>query len=156
MSVKPSLTATYKVVDDCIITTDIYLPKASSSKSNGYPVIIDIHGGAFMLGHAAMVNRDQIEDCLERGWIVMAVEHRLCPQVNILEGPMTDCRDALEWIHDGGLDRELAKKEETSMFQADVSKIVAIGTSSGGHLALSLVRLSCITSVPKLTLITGF
>lgn len=93
-----------------------------------------------MLGMASMVSKDQVADCTERGWIVLALEHRLCPQVDMLEGPMEDVRDALTWVQDGGLDRELAKSTGTSMFKTDVSKIVAVGTSSGGHLALSLVR----------------
>jgi len=92
-----------------------------------------------MLGSASMVSKDQVLDCTERGWIVLALEHRLCPQVDILEGPMKDVRDALTWVQDGGLDRELAKSPSTSIFKADVAKLVATGTSSGGQLALSLV-----------------
>ncbi|KAG9238745.1 Alpha/Beta hydrolase protein [Amylocarpus encephaloides] len=95
-----------------------------------------IHGGAFILGHSKMVNRDQIRDCQDRGWIVVVPEHRLCPRVDILEGPITDCRDALEWLHNDGLDVELRKLE--SNFVLDVDRIVAVGTSSGGTIALSL------------------
>lgn len=105
-------------------------------------VVLDIHGGAFMLGSAAMVSLDQVQDCLERGWIVLAVEHRLCPQVDILQGPVRDCRDALEWVYNGGLDKALAENAEASRYEADLEKVVVFGTSSGGHLALSLVCLS--------------
>jgi acetyl esterase/lipase len=55
-----------------------------------------------MLGHSGMVSSDQIDVCLERGWIVLALEHRLCPQVDMLEGPIQDCRDALRWVYEGG------------------------------------------------------
>ena len=86
-----------------------------------------------------MVSADQIKDCQDRGWIVVVPEHRLCPQVNILEGPVADCRDVLEWIHSGGLDEELARNTATASFRADPGRIIAFGTSSGGTLALALV-----------------
>ncbi|RAQ64772.1 hypothetical protein COH20_012189 [Aspergillus flavus] len=56
-----------------------------------------------MLGNSRMVSIPQIEDCLSRGWIVVVPNHRLCPGVNILEGPVEDCRDLLTWVYDGRL-----------------------------------------------------
>lgn len=100
-------------------------------------VVINIHGGAFMLGASEMVNRDQIKDCLNRGWIVVVPNHRLCPQVNLLEGPMQDCRDLLEWIYDHGLERTI--HGHSHPHTCDLEHVFAFGTSSGGHLALSLV-----------------
>ncbi|KAI1694095.1 hypothetical protein Ddc_22353 [Ditylenchus destructor] len=50
--------------------------------------LINIHGGAFIVGSARMVNQDQIEHCLERGWIMVVPNHRLCPGVDLLEGPL--------------------------------------------------------------------
>ncbi|CAG7950662.1 unnamed protein product [Penicillium olsonii] len=96
--------------------------------------VIDIHGGAFMLGHSRMVSLPQISDCLARGWIVLVPNHRLCPAVNILEGPMQDIRDLLSWIQDGHLDNVISSRG----YCADLDNIAAFGTSSGGHLALSL------------------
>lgn len=92
-----------------------------------------------MLGAREMVNPDQIRDCTDRGWIVVVPNHRLCPQVNILEGPMQDCRDLLAWIYDGGLDKSLQERASTAPFHCDLDHVFAFGTSSGGHLALSLV-----------------
>lgn len=98
--------------------------------------VIDIHGGAFMLGHSRMVSKPQITDCLERGWIVLVPNHRLCPGVNLLEGPMQDIRDLLAWVYDGHLDAVL---QEQGPYGADLENVAAFGTSSGGHLAMSLV-----------------
>lgn len=89
-----------------------------------------------MLGHSRMVSFPQIEDCLERGWIVVVPNPRLCPGVNLLNGPMEDIRDLLGWIYDGSLDKFLA---EQGNHRADLDNVAAFGTSSGGHLALSLV-----------------
>jgi acetyl esterase/lipase len=92
-----------------------------------------------MLGSSRMVNRDQMEDCLSRGWIVLAPNHRLCPQVNLLEGPVQDCRDLLAWIHDdGGLQKALSCLTDAP-YPLDLDHVFAFGTSSGGTLALSLV-----------------
>ncbi|CAO2650898.1 Nn.00g091950.m01.CDS01 [Neocucurbitaria sp. VM-36] len=132
-SVRPSLRVPYKTVDDLEIPSDIYLPSIFSSKL--CPVLIMIHGGAFMLGHSGMNNKDQISDCLDRGWIVLGIEHRLCPGVNVLEGPMTDTRDSLKWVQDGGLSRAL-QKEGLDRVQVDGERVMVMGTSSGGHLAL--------------------
>lgn len=94
-----------------------------------------------MLGSSKMVNRDQIRDCLSRGWIVLAPNHRLCPQVDLLEGPMQDCRDLLSWIHDGGL-QEVLQGRGWTPHRPDLDHVFAFGTSSGGTLALCLVRQS--------------
>jgi len=86
-----------------------------------------------------MVNKDQIQDCLDRGWIVVAPNHRLCPQVNLLEGPMQDIRDLLRWIYDGSLQRALdAKFSEAKAPRCDLDRVMSFGTSAGGHLSLAL------------------
>lgn len=90
-----------------------------------------------MLGSSRMVNEDQIRDCLARGWVVLSPNHRLCPQVNVLEGPMQDCRDLLRWIYDGSLAQTL--KGNGKEVQLDLDRVYAMGTSSGGTLALALV-----------------
>ena len=91
-----------------------------------------------MLGSSKMVNYDQIYDCLERGWIVIVPNHRLCPQVDLLEGPIQDCRDLLAWIHDGGLQKALHSYPEFQ-YTVDLDHVFAFGVSSGGTLALCLV-----------------
>ena len=85
-----------------------------------------------------MVNLDQVQDCLDRGWIVLAPNHRLCPQVNLLEGPIQDCRDLLSWVYDGGLGQFL-EDSNAETWKLDLEHVFAFGTSSGGTLALSLV-----------------
>ncbi|KAH7143520.1 Alpha/Beta hydrolase protein [Dactylonectria macrodidyma] len=133
-----SFRSVYKVVDNQEIDADIYLPQNEKHGSSAkYPVIINIHGGAFMLGYSKMVNMDQIEDCLSRKWIVVVPNHRLCPQVNLLEGPIRDCRDLLSWIYDGGLQASISSQTDIP-YALDLDHVFAFGTSSGGTLALSL------------------
>ena len=130
----------YKSVGNVSIPTNVYIPATSRANRTLAPVLIMVHGGGFMLGSAKLNNLDQIDDSLERGWIVLGVEHRLCPGVNILEGPMTDVRDVLTWTQSGGLRDALAKANET--IRPDTERVVAMGVSAGGHLVLSLVSVS--------------
>ncbi|KAJ5175632.1 uncharacterized protein N7482_001509 [Penicillium canariense] len=135
MSLETPLTVLYKEANSSNITTDVYLPPSTSASPQKYPVVIDIHGGAFMLGHSRMVSLSQVNDCLERGWIVLVPNHRLCPGVDVLDGPMQDIRDLLSWVYDGHLDAILA---DQGGYRADLENVAAFGTSSGGTLALGL------------------
>lgn len=82
-----------------------------------------------MLGNSKMVNQDQIDDCLSRKWIVLAPNHRLCPQVNLLEGPMQDCRDLLAWIYQGKL-QELIATCIKKPHKVDLDHVFAFGNPS--------------------------
>ena len=163
MASPSSFRAVYKVVDGHEIDVDVYLPEATANNDVAHPIseccrplgeensmlthhpVINIHGGAFMLGSSDMVNKDQVQDCLDRGWIVLAPNHRLCPQVDLLDGPMRDCRDLLAWIYGGGLHETVAS--QTSIpYPLDLDHVFAFGTSSGGTLALSLVSRQCSTA----------
>lgn len=92
-----------------------------------------------MLGHAAMNNADQIQHCLGLGWIVLSAEYRLCPGVDLLEGPITDARDLLRWSQDGGLAKALTEFGPKDCPKPDQQRIMAMGASAGGSLALCLV-----------------
>lgn len=50
---------------------------------------------------------------------------------------MTDVRDALSWAQNGGLAKAL--KESGKDVEVDAERVMVMGTSSGGHLALSTV-----------------
>ena len=90
-----------------------------------------------MLGHSRMNSTLLINECLSRKWLVVAPNHRLCPQVNILDGPITDCRDLLTWIHAGHLDHALTSHSHPGI-RVSKPQIIAMGTSSGGTMAHSL------------------
>lgn len=93
-----------------------------------------------MLGDSRMISMPQVDDCLARGWIVVVPNHRLCPQLNIRDGPLRDVRDCLEWVYaNDGLDGFLHSKEEAKGYRVDRDRVMAFGTSWGGMLALGLV-----------------
>ena len=129
----------YKAVNGVSIPTDIHFKPSAISHFDRKkaPVLLIFHGGGFAVGEASMNSSDQIEDCLDRGWIVLSAEYRLCPGVTALDGPVKDARDLLDWSQNGGLEATL--QNVSSGISPDTERVMAMGTSAGGHLALSLV-----------------
>lgn len=70
---------------------------------------------------------------LERGFIPVALDHRLCPEVSLSEGPMVDVCDALEWARN----KLPSTKLKRAGLQIDGERVVIVGWSSGGQLAMS-------------------
>lgn len=71
---------------------------------------------------------------LEKGFLPVSIDHRLCPEVSLSEGPMVDVCDALAWAR-----YELPHlKLQRSGVQIDGDRVVVVGWSSGGQLAMSL------------------
>lgn len=85
-----------------------------------------------------MVPKTQISYLVSRGFVVVVPEYRLCPQVTVLEGPVQDARDVLQWCQES-LPSILNEKN----VQVDPKKVVAMGHSAGGMLAL--VTVSCLS-----------
>lgn len=70
---------------------------------------------------------------LEMGLLPISLDHRLCPEIRLVDGPMVDVCDAVEWAR--------IKLPQIPLHNPDVrpdpDKVVVIGWSSGGQLALS-------------------
>ena len=92
-----------------------------------------IHGGGHMTLSRKAIRPYQTSFLLANGLLPISVDHRLCPEVNLIDGPMTDIRDAYAWVQKGGLQSILDSREIT----IDTRRIVVIGWSSGGHLAMT-------------------
>ena len=92
-------------------------------------VILDIHGGGWVIGNAAMndaLNAGYAEAC---NAIVVSVDYRLATHAP-LERLMDDCLVAARWLLGGGLP------------ECAGLPVVVIGESAGGHLAaVTLQRL---------------
>ena len=93
-----------------------------------------IHGG----GHVMLSRKDtrprQIKYLLEQGLLPISIDYRLCPEMNIFQGPMADVCDALQWAREE-LPRAKLKRSAAAI---DGDQVVAIGWSTGGHLATTL------------------
>jgi acetyl esterase/lipase len=93
-----------------------------------------IHGGGHIMLSREGIRRDQTQMLLNSGFLAVSIDYRLCPEVTLTEGPMTDAADTLHWIKFALPDLPL-KRSDISI---DTTKIVAVGWSTGGHLATTL------------------
>ncbi|KAF2004767.1 ketoacyl-synt-domain-containing protein [Amniculicola lignicola CBS 123094] len=129
-------TVCFKEVDGVSLLADIYLPDASQSTVSKRPVALMIHGG----GHTMLSRKDirprQTQLLLENGFLPVSIDYRLSPEINIVDGAMTDVCDALEWCRNGL--PHIISNLASSSFEVDTSRIAAIGWSTGGTLALTL------------------
>jgi acetyl esterase/lipase len=92
-------------------------------------VVLDIHGGGWVLGNARM--NDQLNAAMMKacGVTVVSVDYRLALDTPIA-GLMDDCLAAARWLLEGGLP------------EVDGLPVFIVGESAGGHLAAAtLLRL---------------
>ncbi len=108
---------------------DIYLPPV---KKLSYPLIVWIHGGAWMLNdkYADMgYMTNTIKLFMDNGYAVASIDYRYSTTAPF-PAQIQDCNQAIEFLF-----------ENAAQYNIDDSKIALIGFSSGGHLA-SLIGLS--------------
>lgn len=71
----------------------------------------------------------------ELGFAVVVPNYRHCPTVSVFEGPIKDIRACYQWVH-----KKLPDLLEGECgIKLDGNKIVLVGSSAGGNLALHLV-----------------
>lgn len=93
-----------------------------------------IHGGGHLLYSRKDMPMKHVRVLLQRGFLPVSVDYRLCPEVNLLEGPVTDVCDALHWARDTLPSLQLAGPA----VRVDPDRLIALGWSSGGQLAMTL------------------
>lgn len=98
---------------------DVYRPAGGCSNA---PVLLQIHGGGWMIGNKHEQALPLIYDLVPRGWIVVACNYRLSPQERF-PAHLLDCKQAFAWVR-----RHIAE------YGGDPSFIAVTGGSAGGHL----------------------
>lgn len=93
-----------------------------------------IHGGGHIMLSRDDIRPDQTQILLRKGFLPVSIDYRLCPEVTLADGPMSDVADALQWIRNVLPKLPLCRQD----IQIDGSQVVAVGWSTGGMLALSL------------------
>ncbi|KAF6806725.1 Iterative polyketide synthase CazM 3 [Colletotrichum sojae] len=122
----------YKMVGSQEIHADIYCPlKADASRK--MPVALMIHGGSHIIFSRKDIRPPQTRIMLDMGLLPVSLDHRLCPETRLVEGPMVDVCDALEWARTELPAIDLINPN----IRPDPDNIVVVGWSSGGQLALS-------------------
>jgi acetyl esterase/lipase len=97
--------------------------RSTSTPSEGAPVVVDVHGGAWSRGDRSM---GELYDraLAERGFVVAAIDFRHAPRFQHPAGS-ADVTRAVRWV-----------REAADLLGGDGSRIGLVGSSSGGHLAL--------------------
>lgn len=87
------------------------------------PIIIDIHGGGWNYGSP---NDDDVFSCFlaDKGFAVFSIPYRLAPEFTF-PTQLEDVKKAIAWIHFNAI-----------KFGADSTRLVLMGRSAGGNLAL--------------------
>jgi acetyl esterase/lipase len=93
-----------------------------------------IHGGSHIIFSRKDIRPAQTRLLLDKGFLPVSLDHRLCPEVKLSEGPMVDVCDALEWAR---YTLPQIKLQHPGL-QIDGERVVVVGWSSGGQLAMSL------------------
>ena len=126
-----TMTAVYKEADGVKIEADIFMP-LSPPTTQPMPIAFMLHGGAHMALSRKTARSPQISHLLQNNILPASLDYRLCPEINIIDGAMTDVRDAFVWAKS-----TLPSIVATKGFVLDIERIVVIGWSTGGHLAMS-------------------
>ncbi len=105
---------------------DIHRPRGGIS---GAPVLVQVHGGGWAVGHKRQQGRPLLSHFASRGWVCVAINYRLAPRTR-LDGQVEDVRAALRWV-----------RAEIAAYGGDPDLVVLTGGSAGAHLA-SLVALT--------------
>jgi acetyl esterase/lipase len=102
---------------------DLWLPSGSGS----HPVVVLIHGGCWRADLPGLELMTYVaEDLRQHGLAVWNVEYRRLGEPGAgYPGTFEDIADAVDWL------RKLAKTKSL-----DLRRVVAVGHSAGGHLAL--------------------
>lgn len=99
---------------------DIYLP----DEGNGpFPVIVSIHGGAFMIGDKGDIQVTPMLTGIKRGYAVVSINYRMSGEA-IFPKDINDVKAAIRWI-----------KANATKYHLNPGKIAAWGGSAGGNLA---------------------
>ena len=86
------------------------------------PVLLQIHGGAWLIGEKQHQGLPLMHELARRGWVCVAINYRLSPR-HAWPAHLVDCKQALAWIG-----------ERIRDFGGDPGFVAVSGGSAGGHL----------------------
>lgn len=115
---------------------DIYLPEGGEGP---FPVIVAIHGGAFMGGDKSDVQVRPMLAGLARGYAVVSVNYRLSWEA-IFPALVHDVKTAVRWI-----------RANADHYGFNPHKLAAWGGSAGGYLTLMLALTAAVPELEDLS-----
>ncbi|MGA9747016.1 MAG: alpha/beta hydrolase, partial [Nocardioides sp.] len=100
---------------------DIYRQRGSDVRDA--PVLVQVHGGAWVLGNKEEQGVPLMLHMAARGWVCVAINYRLSPR-DPFPAHVIDVKRAIAWV-----------KEHIADYGGDPGYVAVTGGSAGGHLA---------------------
>lgn len=89
----------------------------------GAPVMVYVHGGAWLIGHKREQGKPMLYELVARGWVCVAINYRLSPAATWPDH-IVDVKRALAWV-----------KDHIADYGGDPGFVALSGGSAGGHLS---------------------
>jgi arylformamidase len=107
---------------------DVYLPPPGTAPAEGAPILVMVHGGAWIFGDKSSpgVVGEKLAHWTAHGWILVSVNNRLWPEAD----PLTQARDVASAL-------ALVQKQAAS-WSGDARRLILMGHSAGAHLVALL------------------
>jgi len=99
---------------------DLYRPK--QLPDTPMPILIHVHGGAWVIGQKDQQAQPLIQHMAAKGWLVADINYRLGPK-NRFPTLIEDVLRAIHWI-----------KQNAAQYGGDANFVAITGGSAGGHL----------------------
>jgi len=101
---------------------DLVVPKAAQA-GDRRPVLLQVHGGAWIIGDKREQGRPLMRSMASRGWICVAINYRLSPKATMPDH-IVDVKRAIAWI-----------RENIAEYGGDPDFLCITGGSAGGNLS---------------------
>lgn len=112
----------FSEIDGHRLKLDVYEPVTPPAPGERRPAIIQIHGGAWVIGSKDEQGIPLLNHLAAQGWVGFNVEYRLSPNAKF-PAHLVDCKAALAWV-----------REHADDYGVDPDFIAVTGGSAGGHL----------------------
>ena len=93
---------------------------------SGAPVMVYIHGGAWVMGDKREQGLPMLHELAMRGWVCVAINYGISPKATWPDH-IVDCKRAVAWVRD-----------HIAEYGGDPSFLAVSGGSAGGHLSALL------------------
>lgn len=100
---------------------DIY--HSHQPREGGFPVLLQVHGGAWMIGKKEEQAKPLMYHMAQRGWLCVAINYRLSPSA-AFPAHIVDVKKAIAWI-----------RANIHEYGGNPDFIAVTGGSAGGHLS---------------------
>jgi acetyl esterase/lipase len=126
----------YARVGNLPLQLDLYVPPTKEP----HPLVVWIHGGAFLRGDKARIFWTPLPGLTQKGYAVASVNYRLSSQA-VFPALVQDVKAAIRWL-----------RANAARYELKADRIVVAGESAGGYLSVMLGTTGGVESLEDLTM----